>query len=106
MDTYLPREGTETDNQQVLFSCSRQYRYLSTSRGDGNTIVVLVNCVISFCIDTYLPREGTETFHGSSPLLYGLCIATYLPREGTETFLLLDDISSVSTVCIDTYLPR
>ena len=39
------------------------YRYLSTSRGDGNEITkVEPNFSSRECIDTYLPREGTETF--------------------------------------------
>ena len=63
IDTYLPREWTET-GLFCLFSYTRnsvQYRYLSTSRGDGNIPDAKINITFFICIVTYLPREGPET---------------------------------------------
>ena len=36
-----------------------EYRYLSTSRGAGNSFFIKFIWIIIFCIATYLPREGT-----------------------------------------------
>ena len=65
IDTYLPREGTETKNNLV----SKELFLIS--------------------IDTYLPREGPETEMRGCKSRQSPSIATYLPREGPATFLLL-----------------
>ena len=64
------------------------YRYLSTSRGAGNSTGVEGSSTTGFVgIDTYLPREGTETIlvQALVLLLQHVGIATYQPREGPET---------------------
>ena len=60
--TYLPREGMETlcpNKSSLIFWF--QYRYLSTSRGGGNLSLSPVDCMSSICVSTYLPRKGPET---------------------------------------------
>ena len=62
IDTYLPREGTETFGLRIRKQNTvLVYRYLSTSRGDGNLNEAYLTMFVKMCIDTYLPREGTET---------------------------------------------
>ena len=81
------------------------YRYLSTSRGDGNLKSnLLFTFAVFLSIATYLPREGTETSSIRSYFRRAFCIATYLPREGTETNSKLMRIFIVSGIA--TYLPR
>ena len=101
------------------------YRYLSTSRGDGNRMSSTCLAILS-CIDTYLPREGRETHALNFGIIPNPRIDTYLSREGAETettriYLLLVLYRYLSTsrgvetfppaikanfLCIDTYLPR
>ena len=102
------------------------YRYLSTSRGDGNNFSAAIYAKAIICIDTYLPREGTETFNEFSIFTNNSSIDTYLPREWPKTgFQLCLQTAIVqlpiylergrklhkNTIlfiyfCIDTYLPR
>ena len=159
IDTYLPREGTETISQNNISCCfAKLYISLSTSRGAGNfSFRKRTSVSYGYSIDTYLPREGSETpcnhlrrtstayvqlpiylargrklvicevyvkfkftkvqlpiylergrkLYQISAKLWKLLssIDTYLPREGTEIFgirFLLHQRKD----CIATYLPR
>ena len=113
-----------------IFAMNRSYRYLSTSRGAGNTLTPLLLNVLPFGIVTYLPREGSETFVQIAELLpyrlyiylftlrgagnskftnpinslFSMCIAPYLPREGPETIRQFELL--VRHARIATYQPR
>ena len=59
--TYRPREGPETLYFIISSSQRNSYRYLSTSRGAGNSTNSLSKSYAESGIDTCLPREGPET---------------------------------------------
>ena len=71
-------------NFLALHSQAR-YRYLSTSRGAGNTDPFSYTFVVPFGIAPYLPREGPETACHRLVHRLEIRIAPYLPREGPET---------------------
>ena len=90
IDTYLPREGTETKNNLVskeLFLISID-TYLP--REGPETCILFIHTITTLSgISTYLPREGPETEMRGCKSRQSPSIATYLPREGPATFLLL-----------------
>ena len=61
IEIFLPREGPETHHKEEpsLFQ-QGIYRYLSTSRGDGNRINPDSAEGVTLRIATYLPRERPE----------------------------------------------
>ena len=60
IDTYLPREGTETNTSYEELTML-EYSPLSTSRGAGKHQIFIILAKIINGIATYLPREGPET---------------------------------------------
>ena len=62
IDTYLPREGTETLSRPLAVKPSTSIKFCLTLKGPETIFSYKSNPLLSItCIDTYLPREGTET---------------------------------------------
>ena len=63
------------------------YSYLSTSRGAGNSSIVIICIINLLCIATYLPREGPETVSQKSSLLFFVRYSSLSTSRGAGNLL-------------------
>ena len=83
---YLPREGPEIFQQGLLQIANGVSVYLPIYLERGRKPAgIKCKPVVIVSIVTYLPREGTETWFSWYFWFFNNRIATYLPREGPET---------------------
>ena len=106
IDTYLPREGSETLHKKLPLKLPSLYSYLSTSRGDGNHSSN--NSSSNIFLYSYLSTSKGAGNHSTSSIsIPGQSKYSYLSTSrGDENPRILSAVPVFGSVCIDTYLPR
>ena len=81
----IPREGTETSNNQS-YKLQRWYIWeMYSPWGDGNSFWFSLNVAFIFYLRNVFPREGTETRRLWALPARSKQFEKCIPREGTET---------------------